>query len=143
MDFVEYIASKFNGIDYALLSTFLFCILPLSVIVIGDLLITKRKKKNQSTTLIKVITVIAEIIALIPLIGIIFFAEDNVLYLFLLPINIIGAAIFLTPIILPILFAVTIKKRKKQNEPLTLLTVCFSIAELLFLIFNIWFIFIK
>ncbi|MBQ2694676.1 MAG: hypothetical protein IJF57_03900 [Clostridia bacterium] len=129
--------SKINGICYAIITTLLFFVLPLSVIIIGYFWIKQREKNNDSTFWAKLVVIIAELIALIPLIGVLFFSEDGVLYLFLLPINIIGATVFLIPVVLPIICLAVTLKRKKQNKPIAPIIVVCSITTILFLILSV------
>lgn len=140
MLFAEYIASKLEGIGYGLLTTLLFCVLPIGVAVIGYFIVQKRKKDNRSTLAAVILAVIAELLTLIPLIGVLFFSEDGILFLFFVPINVIGTTFFLLPVILPVISVIIITRKKSNNESLVLPVIFSAIAEILILIFDIWWI---
>lgn len=140
MSLSKYTIPQINWIESCLISSLLFFFLPIGIVLIGYFWIQKRKINNKPTKLVKIIITISELIALIPIIGITFFAEDGAIYLFFLPITIIISVLLLIPIIIPILCFIVIKERKAEKliKPI----IGFAISEPIFLALDIWFIYI-
>lgn len=67
-------------LKYALLSTFLCFVLPLGVLIIGILVILWQREKNKSIVLPVIAAIATEAAALVPLIGVLFFTDDGVIY---------------------------------------------------------------
>ena len=77
MSLSKYTIPQINWIESCLISSLLFFFLPIGIVLIGYFWIQKRKINNKPTKLVKIIITISELIALIPIIGITFFAEDG------------------------------------------------------------------
>lgn len=67
-------------LKYASLSTFLCFVLPLGVLIIGILVILWQREKNKSIVLPVIAAIATEAAALVPLIGVLFFTDDGVIY---------------------------------------------------------------
>lgn len=103
-------------LKHASLSTFLCFVLPLGVLIIGILVILWQREKNKSIVLPVIGAVAAEAAALVPLIGVLFFTDDGVIYGVYLFFNVVYILTLLAPLtILMICIAIYLIKRRNND----------------------------
>lgn len=139
MNLFSYIISKLDGLWGGFQLCFLYFILPTIVLILGCFWhkSRKRKERNQSTKLIYVIFIIAEIVSLIPWINITFFSNGDFFAASILIVYLPIILILFLPIILPFVCIGCVRKRKQENKSIYSTILSFSLYEVLVLVFDI------
>ena len=133
MVFIENLTSELSELFPGLIITSIFIFIPAIIILIGMFLSSKITNSKKISLAVKITTVILALVPPIYLIISGFLSDDGLVALFFIPIIIVITLISIVPVLLPILFAVMIKKQNKSSVPLI---VCFLFFEVLSLIVN-------
>lgn len=106
-------------LKYALLSTFLCFVLPLGVLIIGILVILWQREKNKSIVLPVIAAIATEAAALVPLIGVLFFTDDGVIYGVCLFFNVTYMLTLLSPLTILLICIAIYLVRKRNNSQIS------------------------
>lgn len=115
MFLAQQILSEFDTIVFGLQLILVFG-MPIVVFSMGYYFI--KKKAIKKVWIVKLITVVVELISLIPLIGLIYSSEDGV-WLIFVPLVILATLIDLFPFIFPFVSWILCNKRRKQNKTIS------------------------
>lgn len=116
MDLVQQIQPIFETIEFGLQLLIIFGA-PIAVLILGRYFI--KKESTKKVWLAKLITVVGELISLIPLIYLLFTLDDGIWMIFLVPLVILVTIIYLFPFVFPFVSYILCKKRRKQNESIS------------------------
>lgn len=116
MNLVQQIQSIFETIGFGLQLLLIFGA-PIAVLILGRYFI--KKESTKKVWLAKLITVVGELISLIPLIHLLFTLDDGIWMIFLVPLVILLTLIYLFPCVFPFVAYILCKKRRKQNESIS------------------------
>lgn len=116
MDLVQQMQSIFETIGFGLQLLLIFGA-PIAVLILGKYFI--KKESTKKVWLAKLITVVVELISLIPLIHLLLTLDDGIWMIFLVPLVILVTIIYLFPFVFPFVSYILCKKRRKQNESIS------------------------
>lgn len=115
MVFIENLTSELSELFPGLIITSIFIFIPAIIILTGMFLSNKITNSKKISLAVKITTVILALVPPIYLIISGFLSDDGLVALFFIPIIIVITLISIVPVLLPILFAVMIKKQNKSS----------------------------